>query len=694
MGWASGMQAGTAMARNWIDTYRSADEARRIKKVTDDKQQETYAFDKDTLARIAADQAAGKSLQATVGDDGAPVYHSFPAATPAQQQFTQGIVDPLPRTQSGQGLAPLSGAQPPRQLGVVGPGIDQQIDDYIEQGSAGLAREPLFPQGRSQRPLPRTSNGEGLATAAPPTDSESVAYRAKQQWTYGGRNYDAPLSEEALRLEQQRRIGIEVQKYRPEEGLRMQNDAARAMREEELHPLAVQAQKQGIESTGYTLRGQQRTEESTLRVNSFMAALSQPELQGRPLNELMDIGAKEYGLNRKELISVIEAEKNYADGTLGAITADLKLRTHGLDMSGLIEFYAKEIADGAHIVPRTVAGGKIVLDTVDDNDPSRVISSTPAFDSPAHAEKYLRARVLDPDVAVAVADAQRQRDREAAADDLERQKTKSGIGLDQAKAVQARAAADLDNRTNPNIRAGSGSGYYSTRGGTKVPAGSILQGYTADGPVTAYTRLDPETNTVMLVDTQTNKPVDVPFVPNSEVDPKAIAAAAAKLVGTVVTAPDGRPRRDSQGKPMRHSPESAQQTALNMQLASHLGWRVTDEGLPAGKSAAFGGGGAATKPAPATPAPASGQGLQTSAPSGAGRNARQDMMIAYAAAEQKREAERKAAAGKRAEAERTDAYVRRITGRGLISAPAPTLTPKYLRQRDEDERYWGILRQQ
>lgn len=421
MGWASGMQAGTAMARNWIDTYRSADEAKRIKKVTDDKQQETYAFDKDTLARIAADQAAGKSLQATVGDDGAPVYHSFPAATPAQQQFTQGIVDPLPRTQSGQGLAPLSGAQPPRQLGVVGPGIDQQIDDYIEQGSAGLVREPLFPQGRSQRPLPRTSNGEGLATAAPPTDSESVAYRAKQQWTYGGRNYDAPLSEEALRLEQQRRIGIEVQKYRPEEGLRIQNDAARAMREEELHPLAVQAQKQGIESTGYTLRGQQRTEESTLRVNSFMDALSQPELQGRPLKELMDIGAKDYGLNLKELNSIIETKKGFSQGTLDAVVADLKLRTRDLDLPGLIKFHADEIDDGVHFVPRTVAGGKIVLDVVDDKDPSKVIRSTPAFDSGDHAAQYLRAQAVDPDVAVTVADAQKARDiaaRKAQDDEL------------------------------------------------------------------------------------------------------------------------------------------------------------------------------------------------------------------------------------------------------------------------------------
>lgn len=711
MGWASGMQAGTAMARNWIDTYRSSNEAHRIKKVMEDTQQEIHAFDKDTTARIAADQAAGKSLQATVGADGVPVYHSFPAATPEQQQFVQGVVDPLPRTQSGQGLAPLSGQQPPRQLGVVGPAPTEMIDNFIERGSAGLAREPLFPQGRSQRPLPRTTNGDGLAPAAPPTADESVSYRAKPQWTYGGRTYDAPLSEEALRLEQQRRIGLEVQKYRPEEGLRIQLDAERAMRDAELHPLNVQAKKQSIESTGYTLRDQQRDEESVLRVDAWRKALaSRPELAELPVEQVAAIARKEFGLTDKEINGEIEDRLNVAKGSIEVAQTEMELLTRDMPLPKLLEFQRTEVADGVHFAANTDAEGRVTLQMRDDNDPNKIIE-TLTFDNAAYAEQYLRGFSKDKDVALGYIEAQRKRIREAEEAAQARRESQSKIGLQSAQAAEARARAHLAEITDPNLRALSGSAHYSTRSGNKVPAGNILQGYTSDGPVTGYTKLDPETNTVILVDTQTGKPIDVPFVPNSEMDPKAIAADALKLVNQPIIGADGRPQLDRNGKVRRHNEESAHQAALNLHLAPHLGWRFTDAGLPPGKSEAFGGGNAATKTAPTTgqglqkstsapttkPAPTTGQGLQTSTSAGAGRNARQEQMAAYAEAQSKREAQRKAAADRKAAKDgktaQADAVVRRITGGGLISAPPPTLSPEYRRQMEEDARYWGILRQ-
>lgn len=699
MGWASGMQAGTAMARNWIDTYRSSDEARRIKKVMDDTQQEVPAFDKDTAARIAADQAAGKSLQATVGADGVPVYHSFPAqATPAQQQFVQGVVDPLPRTQSGQGLAPLSGPAP-QQQGVVGPAPAEMIDSFIERGNAGLAREPLFPQGRSQRPIPRTQNGEGLAPAAPPTADESVSYRAKPQWTYGGRTYDAPLSEEALRLEQQRRIGLEVQKYRPEEGLRMQIEAERAMRDAELHPLTMQAKKQDIESTGYTLRGQQRDEESIQRVATFEQAMAnRPEMAEMSVAQVADIARKEYGLNNKEVNGLIEQRKGFAQGSIEVAQKEMELRTRDMPLPKLLEFHSKSVADGVHFTSTTDAKGRVTLQMRDDADPNKIIQTLPPFDNAAVAEQYLRGYARDPDVTIGYIEAQRQRIRDAEKDDLERTKALSRVGLDSAQAAEARARANLADRTDPNLRAAGSSGYFATRGGTKIPVGQTMQGYTAEGPVTAIVRHDPATNTTMLVDMQTGKVVDVPFVPNSEINPEAIATAAAKLVGTPVLAADGRPRRDPKtGAVIRHSPQTAHETAMNLQLASHLGWRVTDAGMPAGKSSDFGGGSAATAATAASTDKPAGQGLQKPASNAAKRDARQDMMSAYAAAQQKREAQRQAAADRKAAADsktaQADAVVRRITNWGARSTPAPPLSREYLRQQEEDAAYWGPLLQ-
>lgn len=430
MGWASGMQAGTAMARNWIDTYRSADEAKRIKKVMEDTPQEVQGFDQKAVADIAKDQAAGNTVVAKPDENGRPLYYSLPKATPEQmEQFTSDLV-----------FSP------------------QEVFDAAATGQP-LAGPDLTPR----REVPLTGSGV-FARAQEPTEPQPKVYSTRALHKYGDKMYDEKPSDAMLRLEQQRRIGLEMQRYNPEAGLRLQNDAARAMREEELHPLDVQAKKQGIESSGYTLRGQQRTEESTLRVNSFMDALSQPELQGRPLKELMDIGATDYGLNLKELQGVIETKKGYLDGTLSAITADLKLRTRDLDLPGLIKFHADEIEDGVHFVPRTVAGGKIVLDVVDDKDPSKVIRSTPAFDSGDHAAQYLRAQAVDPDVAVTVADAQKARDiaaREARDKELNSASTRNLQG----------SQARLNDRL-PQARSSSSASLYS--GYKKGDRGTVL----------------------------------------------------------------------------------------------------------------------------------------------------------------------------------------------------------------------------
>ncbi|MEN6549743.1 MAG: hypothetical protein ABFE07_27180, partial [Armatimonadia bacterium] len=305
MGWASGMQAGTAMARNWIDTYRSADEARRIKKVMEDTPQEVQSFDQKAVSGIAKDQAAGNTVVAKPDENGRPLYYSLPKATPGQmEQFTSDLV-----------LSP------------------QEAFDASATGQL-----PAGPDLAPRRGMPLTGSGV-FARAQEPTEPQPKVYSPRTQYKYGDKLYDEKPSEAMLRLEQQRRIGLEMQRYNPAEGLRLQNDAARAMREEELHPLALRAQNQQIESTDYTLRDQQRTEESTIRVNSFMDALSQPELQGRPLKELMEIGAKDYGLNLKELNGIIETKKGFSQGTLDAVAADLKLRTRDLDLPGLLKFH-------------------------------------------------------------------------------------------------------------------------------------------------------------------------------------------------------------------------------------------------------------------------------------------------------------------------------------------------------------------
>lgn len=433
MGWAAGFQAGTSMAKDWIDIYDKSNERRGLKKIQD-AQAET--------SLVAADPTTNAELQ-RVKDSG-------------RYELTTQNTGPggLSRTS----YLPKAGTP----------------ESAAEVATRGLVMSPLDALSYANGEwAPASDRKFSAAVPAPAADSAAVMQRpeagltprvveTKQTTKFLGNTYDGVPDEATLRRARMRATADFITKYRPEEALRLQAEMDKNDREAELHPLRRRGLEQGVEQTDFTLRELQRSEESKLRINKFLAA--RREFADRPIEEQKQIARDQFGLDDSDLMGAISTVAGVSEAAVKATTAQrAEVLSTARTPEQLIDIYNRSplFSDGFNLRQVPGPAGKMVLQAFSESDPNTPVGPPRVYDNPAQAFERLRMEALAPEN---VADYERKlQDRQR---DIE--KHRSGLATDAARRAELYSQARLNDRLPPD-RSSLSVGFGAYKKGAQAP---------------------------------------------------------------------------------------------------------------------------------------------------------------------------------------------------------------------------------
>jgi len=443
MGWAAGFQAGTNMARSWIDTYNQAKLAAANQRVANANQQ--FQFTQAEGDRLRELEAQGYSFEFD------PVKRQYVATPPSglmvgQRPEILGYTPSLggegydDRVARGLGMEPQPtgysraqavpspdlqeqyiGGEPPYR-GVVVPDAAGSSGEAYATGLAAPNRlRPVAYGGvpvdysADNRPAPTAGSAYGGDLPVPPGTPESSGplpiYRPEDtevykgltrqmaaperigptSTTFLGREYAGGLTksqEDVARMNAY--ADIMAANGDPAGAQRMRMAAAQEQRSQESHALQTEAAQLQLSETKRGIKQREASQQLSTALNE-LARNKQPITFDR----ILELGA-EYGLGPAE------AGKVFTDraGINQAIYEDNKVQRAQIaqgatTLADAVEIYNNNplFANGERMQYKPTGDGLVVIDRLDKS--GRAVFSSPPV-SEGQALAYLRQQMLDP----------------------------------------------------------------------------------------------------------------------------------------------------------------------------------------------------------------------------------------------------------------------------------------------------------
>lgn len=443
MGWASGFQAGTNMARSWIDTYNQAKLAAENRRVADANQQfqftqaegdrlreleaQGYSFEFDPVKRqYVATPPSGLTtgqrpeilgytpalggegyddrVARGLGMEPQPTGYSRAQAVPApdiQEQYAGGIAPyrgvVLPEATGDGGESYAAGLAAPNRLRPVtygGVPVDYSMDNRPTPTAASTYSGDL--------PVPAgTPESSGPLSIYRPEDSDIYKGLTRAMatperigptsTTFLGREYAGGLTkaqEDAARMNAY--ADVMAANGDPAGAQRMRMAAAQEQRAQESHALQTEAAQLQLSETKRGIKQREASQQLSTALNE-LARNKQPITFDR----ILELGA-EYGLGPAE------AGKVFTDraGINQAIYEDNKVQRAQIaqgatTLADAVEIYNNNplFANGERMQYKPTGDGLVVIDRLDKS--GRAVFSSPPV-SEGQALAYLRQQMLDP----------------------------------------------------------------------------------------------------------------------------------------------------------------------------------------------------------------------------------------------------------------------------------------------------------
>ena len=424
MGWASGFQAGTSMAKQWLDTYNEAERRRQFEGIQKAKEFEQYTPQQGEQLRGLSEQVDefGRPRYQFEIDPGSTQYRVREIAYPQARPDIEGYSP----TWLGQetGIAPQQGAEV-STYAVPSVGLDTrtvldaQLPGYTRDTTPVNQGLGFYPSMGTEAASIAPQAYEGLTTSAPEYSpdlrisrpDDSAAYRgltremgeaqnfAPGQVNYLGKSY-APggLTPEVRRAAQLEAYADVIARDNPLEAERLRSMAAQEKRAQaaeartaELYPLQLEEAQIKLASA----RLDDKDRKAAEQLSGCMAA--NPEA---PAGEALK-QARALGMSAKGLDTAMKSVLGFGEAEVKAAAVDIQKQIKGKTWSELLELHKTSDAftPGRHF-DFEERNGKISLYWADTATGKRE-SNVPAFSgTPDEVGQYLRTQATDENAVV------------------------------------------------------------------------------------------------------------------------------------------------------------------------------------------------------------------------------------------------------------------------------------------------------
>ena len=379
MGWASGFQAGSSMAKQWLDTYEKANRKRLFEEA-----QKDVAFQK-----YSPEQAAQMRAESEMKDEyGNPLYEF--TIEPGSTTYTRRALSyPTPSTTT-EGLS-FGAPEEPRVPLSTAYAVPQEHRPY----SADLAGETYYAPTETPRGLSTPEYGISRPIESRMVSpEETAAYRGlttmrgeptamtPELTQYLGQTVKGGLTKDMQQAMLLNRYADIISREDPVEGLRLKTMAAQEAR-------AAQGFEIQQKLANLQVKAAERGEKFSAAEDKLIQDLkTRPELLSGNLNNLFT----SYGIPIERGYKLVEAYNGIESGSINRSINQVKKAF--LDSRGNLDtFLEKTLSDkdydpNSHMVKRRGPNGGIIIDVVEtlpNGKAGRVLSSLPESANDAEA---------------------------------------------------------------------------------------------------------------------------------------------------------------------------------------------------------------------------------------------------------------------------------------------------------------------
>lgn len=425
MGWASGFQAGTSMAKQWLDTYNEAERRRQFEAIQKAKEFEQYTPQQGEQLRGLSEQVdeQGRPRYQFEIDPGSTQYRVREIMYPQERPEIEGYSptwlgrDMGPAPQQGAEVytspVPMDGLDVRTVLDSNAPGytrdatpINRGLGFYPAMGAEAADTAPrsytdLTTNAPEYSPDLRISRPDDSAAYRGLTREMGEAQNfAPGQVNYLGKTY-APggLTPEVRRAAQLEAYADVIARDNPLEAERLRIMASQEKRAQsgELRAQAQEDRAQREFNVSQTIREMDLEDRTAINkalpvVQSMLA--KNPNM---PMSDVVD-QLTQLGVKPEATLKVVTAYSGLRDASVKDTDRRVEQAfKENPTLESLVNFSKSDKDfDPLHNWQIRNVDGKIVIDTVLTADPSKVVSSTPAFANEQEAMGYLYNRSKNP----------------------------------------------------------------------------------------------------------------------------------------------------------------------------------------------------------------------------------------------------------------------------------------------------------